>query len=109
MSVSPTGPLAIALALNGSGAAPNGAWFANPSTIVDVLSTAGDTVRKVGMAKAGGLAEGVSFSPDGKYLYVANFMDSNLQVYKVDGEQVVDTGTVLKLPGHPASMRGSTP
>ena len=109
MSVSPTGPLAIALALNGSGAAPNGAWFANPNTIVDVLSTAGDTVRKVGMAKAGGLAEGVSFSPDGKYLYVANFMDSNLQVYKVDGEQVVDTGTVLKLPGHPASMRGSTP
>ena len=36
-------------------------------------------------------------------------MDSNLQIYKVDGERVVDTDTVLKLPGHPASMRGSTP
>ena len=109
LTVSPKGPLAIALAQNGSGAMPKGAWFATPNSIVEVLSTAGGNVRKVGAVKAGGLAEGVAFSPEGKYLYVANFSDSNLQVYKVDDSKVVDTGKVLKLPGHPASMRGSAP
>jgi DNA-binding beta-propeller fold protein YncE len=109
LAVSPTGSLAIALALNGSGAAPKGAWFAAPNSIVDVLATEGGNVRKVGTAKAGQLAEGIAFSPDGGYLYVADFIDSALRVYKVEGTGVRDTGKVLKLPGHPASMRGSTP
>jgi DNA-binding beta-propeller fold protein YncE len=109
LTVSPTGPLAIALALNGSGAAPKGAWFATSNSILDVLSTAGGDVRKVGAVKAGRLAEGVAFSPDGGYLYVADFIDSDLRVYKVESAEVRDTGEVLRLPGHPASMRGSTP
>jgi DNA-binding beta-propeller fold protein YncE len=109
LAVSPTGSLAIALALNGSGAAPKGAWFAAPNSILDVLSTMGGDVRKVGVAKAGRLAEGIAFSPDGGYLYVADFIDSDLRIYKVEGTEVRDTGEVLKLPGHPASMRGSTP
>jgi len=58
---------------------------------------------------AGRLAEGVVFSPDGKYLYVGNFTDSTLQIYRVEGDKLVDTGKVLPLPGHPASMRGSVP
>jgi DNA-binding beta-propeller fold protein YncE len=109
LAVSPTGSLAIALALNGSGAAPKGVWFAAPNSIVDVLATEGGNVRKVGTSKAGRLAEGIAFSPDGGYLYVADFIDSALRVYKVEGTEVRDTGKVLKLPGHPASMRGSTP
>ncbi len=109
LAVSPTAPLAIAVAINGSGAAPKGAWFAAPNSILDVLSTEGGSVRKVGTAKAGRLAEGIAFSPEGQYLYVANFTDSDLQVYKIEGVNVRDTGKVLKLPGHPASMRGNTP
>ena len=44
---------------------------------------------------------------DGKW--VGDFIDSDLRIYKVEGAEVRDTGEVLKLPGHPASMRGSTP
>ena len=109
LDVSPRGNLAVALALNGSGAVAKGVWYAHPNTIVDVLSTAGGKVHKVGSVNAGGLAEGVAFSPDGKYLYAANFNDNNVQIYKVTGDKVVDTGKVLKLPGHPASMRSSVP
>jgi hypothetical protein len=29
--------------------------------------------------------------------------------YRLDGDKLVALGTSLKLPGHPASMRGSTP
>ena len=66
-------------------------------------------MRKIGSVKAGRLAEGIAFSPEGKYLYVGNFSDSNLQVFKIEGTNVRDTGKVLKLPGHPASVRGNTP
>ena len=108
LAVSPTAPLAIAVAINGT-LAPKGAWFASENSLLDILSWADGRVHKVGSVKAGRLAEGIAFSPDGQYLYVGNYIDSDVGIYKVDGEQVRDTGKVLKLPGHPASMRGSTP
>ena len=46
------------------------------------------------------------FSHDGGYLYVGNFIDQDVSILKVDGDQLTDTGQTLKLPGHPASMRG---
>jgi DNA-binding beta-propeller fold protein YncE len=109
LAVSPGAPLAVAVAINGSGAGPSAAWFASAHSLLDVLSTADGRVSKVGAVKAGQLAEGIAFSPDGEYLYVANFSDSDLQVYRVEGDNLRDTGKVLKLPGHPASMRGGTP
>ena len=87
--------------MNGSGAAPKNAWYADPHTILELLSTAGDEVTKIGSLKAGGLGEGIAFSPDGKYLYVGNFNDEDLQIFKVEGSKVVDTGKTLKLPGLP--------
>lgn len=109
LGVSPKGWLAIAVAINGSGAVPNGAWYATSNSLLDLMSTADGRVRKIGSVKAGRLAEGIAFSPDGEYLYVGNFSDSDLQIFKVEGENVRDTGKVLKLPGHPASVRGNTP
>jgi len=115
LAINPTGDLAVALALNGSGGTlAKDAWFAHPNTIVDVLSTAGGTVRKLGAVNAGRQAEGVAFSPNGKYLYVANFYvgnftPGNLQIYRVQGDRLIDIGKVLRLPGHPASMRSSVP
>jgi hypothetical protein len=49
------------------------------------------------------------FSPDGRWLYVGNFIDGDLSVLRVDGDNTVtNTGTLIKLPGKPASMRGRT-
>jgi hypothetical protein len=44
------------------------------------------------------------FSADGSYLYVGNFIDSDLSVFRVSGTQLTG-GTRFKLPGQPASMR----
>jgi len=49
------------------------------------------------------------FSPDGKYLYVGNYMDDDISILKVDGTSVTNTGKSVKLPGHPASMRSVVP
>ena len=71
-----------------------------------ILRIDGKKVTKVGEVEVGGLPEGAVFSPDGKYFYVGNFLDSDVSILKVDGTRVTDTGKRLKLPGPPASMRG---
>jgi DNA-binding beta-propeller fold protein YncE len=68
----------------------------------------GKKVRKVSQTDAGGLAEGIAFSADGDYLYVGNFLDGDVTILRGRGDRLVKAG-MLKLPGHPASMRASTP
>ena len=73
-----------------------------------LLKIEGKTVRKLAQAEMSGLAEGIAFSPDGRYLYVANFVDSDIDILRLDGDALTKVAS-LPLPGHPASMRGSTP
>lgn len=104
-AVSPTGEIAVAILLSGNDG-PKNAWFYNRNGRVAVLKIDGKKVTKVGEVEVRGLPEGVVFSPDGRYLYVGNFLDSDVSILKVDGTKVTDTGKRLSLPGHPASMRG---
>lgn len=104
-AISPTGDLAVAILLRGSNAAKT-SWFYHRNGSVAVLKIDGKKVTKVGEVEVGGLPEGAVFSPNGKYLYVGNFVDGDVSILKVDGTTVSDTGKRLKLPGHPASMRG---
>jgi DNA-binding beta-propeller fold protein YncE len=108
--ISPTGDLAVAVLLGGGGVAkaPN-TWFWKRNGDVVVLKIDGKKVTKVGELEVGALPEGAVFSPDGKYLYVGNYLDRNISILKVDGTRVTDTGKKLTLPGQPASMRGSHP
>jgi DNA-binding beta-propeller fold protein YncE len=107
-AVSPTGEIAVAILLRGSNAARS-AFFYNRNGAVAVLRIDGKKITKVGEVEVRGLPEGVVFSPDGKYLYVGNYMDDDVSILKVDGTLVTDTGKRFKLPGHPASMRGVVP
>jgi len=108
LAVSPTGGYAAAVILNGAGNVPKSAFFHSDHSYVSLLKIEGKKVRKVAQAEVGGLAEGAAFSPDGKYLYVGNFLDSDLTVLRLQGNRLVKVGS-LKLPGHPAALRGSTP
>jgi len=104
-AISPKGDIAVAVLLRGSNAAKD-AFFYHRNGSVVVLKIDGKKLTKVGEVEVRGLPEGVVFSPDGKHLYVGNFMDSDVSILKVDGTTVTDTGKRLSLPGHPASMRG---
>jgi DNA-binding beta-propeller fold protein YncE len=107
LAVSPTGKLAVAILLRGSNNATT-EFFYNRNGSVAVLKIDGKKVTKVGEVEVRGLPEGVVFSPDGRWLYVGNYMDSDISVLRVDGDTVTNTGTLVKLPGKPASMRGRT-
>jgi hypothetical protein len=108
LAISPTGEIAVAMLLRGSNAARS-AHFYNRNGSVAVLRLDGKKVSKVGEVEVRGLPEGAVFSPDGKYLYVGNYMDDDISILAVNGTRVTDTGKRFKLPGHPASMRGVSP
>ena len=50
----------------------------------------------------------VAFSNDGRYIYVGNYLDRDISILRVEGDQIVNTGKSLALPGQPASMRSRT-
>jgi DNA-binding beta-propeller fold protein YncE len=110
LAVSPTGGYAVSLLTNGSGGSvPNNAFFRHDHAVAVLLKTEGKKVRKLGETEVGTLAEGIAFSPDGQFLYVANLGEQELAAYRLEGDELLPVGSSLKLPGHPASMRGSTP
>jgi len=108
LAISPAGGYAASLLLNGSGGTPKTAFYRHDKSYVALLKIDGKTVRKVALADVGGLAEGIAFSPDGRYLYVGNFVDGDVDILRVDGDTLTKVAN-FALPGHPASMRGSTP
>jgi len=105
LAISPKGDLALAILVAGN--SDKKAWFSRKSGKAVALKIDGKKVSKVGEIELGGLAEGVAFSPDGAYAYVGNFLDSDISILKINGTQIVDTSKKLKLPGHPASLRGA--
>jgi DNA-binding beta-propeller fold protein YncE len=110
LAVSPTGGYAVTLLTNGSGGSvPNNAFFRHDHAVAVLLKTDGKKVQKVGETEVGTLAEGIAFSPDGQFLYIANLGEQELTTYRLADDKLVPLGSPLKLPGHPASMRGSTP
>jgi DNA-binding beta-propeller fold protein YncE len=107
LAVSPVGGYAAALLLNGTGA-PKPAFYHHDHSVVALLKIDGKKVRKVGEALVHGSAEGITFSPDGRFLYVGGFNDSELAILRLQGEKLMPVGA-FRLPGHPASLRGNTP
>ena len=108
LAMSPAGGYAASLLLNGTGPTPKTAFYRHDKSYVALLKIDGMTVHKVAQADVGDLAEGIAFSPDGRYLYVGNFGDSDIDILRLEGDNLTKVAN-LPLPGHPASMRGNTP
>jgi DNA-binding beta-propeller fold protein YncE len=109
LTISPKGNLAAVVLLRGS-EMPWNSWFFNRNGSVAILKIDGKKVTKIDDVEVRGLPEGVVWSADGKYLFVGNYMDSDVSILRVEetkkGIRVINTGKSLKLPGQPASMRG---
>lgn len=105
LAISPTGKMAVAVLLKGSNNAPS-APFYNRNASVVALKIDGKKVTRSNEVDVRGLPEGAVFSQDGRYLYVGNFIDQDISILRVEGDQLVNTGKSLHLPGHPAAMRG---
>jgi len=105
LAISPKGDVAVSVEARGS-SVPKTQFFYHPAGAVTALKIDGKKVTNAGDVNVGALPEAVAFSPDGQYVYVGNFIDGDLWVLRVDGAKLTDTAQHIKLPGHPASMRG---
>jgi DNA-binding beta-propeller fold protein YncE len=105
LAISPKGDFAVSVEARGSNM-PKTAFFYHPGGAVTALKIDGKKVTNIGDVNVGALPEAVAFSPDGQYVYIGNFIDGDLWVLRVAGNQLTDTSQRIKLPGHPASMRG---
>lgn len=105
VAISPKGNVAVSVILAGSNNKP--AYFYHRNGHLTVLRIDGKKVTKVKEIEVGGLPEAVAFTPDGRYLYVGNYLDKDISILRVNGTDITDTGKRFKLPGHPASGRMS--
>ena len=105
-AIAPNGKTAAAPLLLGSGAKDSD-WFKTKDGELVVMSIEpGGRMTVTGKAKLGGLPEGIAYSPNSDYLYVGNYLDKTLQVFRLVGGKPVQVGPNIALPGQPASMRG---
>ena len=104
-AISPTGKIAVALLLGGGVLLPVDHWAHTVKGSIAVFEIDGLELTLTQKIDAGGLPEGVAFSPNGDFMYVSNFVDREVAVYKVRGTRVRDTGVRVSLPGQPGSMR----
>jgi DNA-binding beta-propeller fold protein YncE len=105
-AISPNGKWAATPLLLGSGA-KNGDWFKTKSGELVVMSVGpGGKLTITGKAPLGALPEGIAYSPNSDYIYVGNYADKDLQVFKLNNGKPTQVGPNIKLPGQPASMRG---
>jgi len=102
IAMSPDGRYAAVAVVRGSN---SNAWFRHPTGRVVLLRIDGVRVTRSDVIDVGALPEGLAFSPDGRFLYVGNFLDATLQILAVHDGKLIDDGRRIRLAGHPASMR----
>ena len=106
MAISPDGKWLAVPLLKGSSSKHDLWSYTKGGALVLLRIEQGGKLHTVGQSPLGGVPEGVAFSPDGRFIYVGNYVEKNVQVFRIDDNKLVDTGKTLSLPGQPASMRG---
>ena len=106
LAISPKGNLAVSADALGSNKGKED-FFYHPHGVVTILKVDGRNVTKLKDIEVGALPEAVAFTPDGRYVYVGNYVDQDFSILRVDGTKVADTGKRFKVPGHPGSARMS--
>lgn len=102
----PDGKWAVTALLLGTGNKQSDYAYVKKGEAVLVQVGTDGALRVSDRKPVGGLPEGVAFSGDSKYAYVGNYIDKDLQVFRIAGGKLVPVGAGLKLPGQPASVRG---
>ncbi len=108
-AIAPNGRYAVTPLLLGSSQKPPDWFYTKTGQAVLMTIGADGELKPVSRQKLGGVPEGIAFSRNSEWVYIANYIDQNLQVFRIQGNTLQPHGTPIKLPGQPASMRGVEP
>jgi sugar lactone lactonase YvrE len=102
--LSPDGRTAAVVIHDGSAKAKASPFY-RPNGKLILLRIDGNRLVKYAEAPIGTWAQGVAFSRDGRTILVQNMAEKEIQVLKLDGDRLSDTGQRIKMNGGPAGIR----
>jgi DNA-binding beta-propeller fold protein YncE len=101
---SPDGSYVAVVVMNGSNKPKESPFYGASGKLVLYMVT-GTTLQKFGELPIGNWSQGVAFAPDGLTVLVQNMVQNDIQVFRVDGMRLVDTGQRIALQGGGAAIR----
>ncbi|MBN8493869.1 MAG: YncE family protein [Burkholderiales bacterium] len=101
---SPDGSYVAVVVMNGSNK-PKESPFYGPNGKLVLYMVTGKTLQKFGELPIGNWSQGVAFAPDGLTVLVQNMVQKDIQVFRIDGMRLVDTGQRIPLKGGGAALR----
>lgn len=104
IAISPDGQWLAVATRDGSNLPKSSPFFAENGK-VHLFSLKGGKASKVAEALTGKNTQGAAFTPDGRYLFVQNYVERELAAYRVTGTKLEDTGVRIKIKGYPAAIR----
>jgi DNA-binding beta-propeller fold protein YncE len=102
--LSPDGRTVAVITHNGS-AKVKGSPFYKPAGKLAILRIEGNKLVRGPEAPIGTWSQGVAFTRDGKTILVQNMVEKEIQVMRLDGDKLTDTGQRIKTNGGPVAIR----
>ena len=103
IKISPNGRYAAVVVHNGSAAVPTSPFY-NAFGKVVLLGVSGGRLVKLSEERIGRWSQGAAFSADSNTLLVQNMVEKDVQVFKIELDQLRDTWHRIKLSGGGAGM-----
>ena len=104
IKMSPDGRHVAVVVMNGSNK-PEGSPFRNDNGKLVVFKVDGRKLSRLGEVPIGHWSQGVAFSRDGRTILVQNIVEKNIQVLRLEGDTLTDTGQKIALTGGGAAIR----
>lgn len=103
ITISPNGKYAAVVVHNGSAAVPTSPFY-NAFGKVVLLGISGGKLVKLSEERTGRWSQGSAFSPDSNLLLVQNMVEKDIQVFRIELDQLRDTYHRIKLSGGGAGL-----
>jgi len=104
--LSPDGRIAAVVSHEGSNKGKSFPYY-HATGKVTLLRVDGGKLTRFAEAPIGGWSQGVAFSRDGRTILVQNVNEKEIQVLRLDGDKLTDTGQRIKVNAAPVAIRTS--
>jgi DNA-binding beta-propeller fold protein YncE len=103
IKVSPNGKYAVVVVHNGSASSPSSPFY-NAFGKVVLLGISGGRLTRLSEERIGRWSQGAAFTPDSQTVLVQNMVEKDIQVFRIELDQLRDTWHRIKLPGGGAGI-----